>query len=181
MKKITFNLSLNSKKIILKLFLILFLSIIFSFKAFSLPQVLILKNSFNSGGYTYHVFDVYDGQIYRGIRITYTGPNGEGGLWRNYYHWKRIFQNIIENEKNFSEIDIKILISNDNLTLRKNRIYNNDLFVQVLNYNGKQLSITVSISAADEHNIYNLNLPSGIYFINLFCQNDRQVIKFIQN
>lgn len=73
MKKITFNLSLNSKKIILKLFLILFLSIIFSFKAFSLPQVLILKNSFNSGGYTYHVFDVYDGQIYRGIRITYTG------------------------------------------------------------------------------------------------------------
>ncbi len=41
--------------------------------------------------------------------------------------------------------------------------------------------ITVFNSAADEHNIYNLNLPSGIYFINLFCQNDRQVIKFIQN
>lgn len=171
----------NYKLKILNLFLILLLGIMFSFKAFSLPQVLILKDSFNSGGYTYHVFDVYDGQIYRGTRITYTGPNGEGGLWRNYYHWKRIFQNIIENENKFSDIDIKILISNDNLTLIKNRNYDYDLFVEVINYNGKQLSNTIFNSTADEHSIYNLNLPSGVYFINLFYQNDRQVIKFIQN
>ncbi len=165
-----------------KIILVLFISILISTKAYSGAQiVLVHKRSFNQGGYTYHVFDVYDGMIYRGIRITYSGSNGEGGLWRNYYYWKKQFDDSNEFKNNFSTINIELQIHSNNLTLKKNESYKSDFNVDVLNYNGNILSQTTFNSNLEEHNIYNINLPSGLYFINLYNQNERKVFKFIQN
>lgn len=161
--------------------LILFLSIIFSYNSLSLPQVLILKKSFKQGEYTYHVFDVYDGQIYRGVRITYTHENGEGGLWRNYYYWKMIHNNSEVNKKHLSDIDIKLINLNDKLTLVKNNIYENIIFVDIYDFNGKLYYQAHIDPMQIELNIYNLNLPNGVFFINIFNQEQKKVIKFIHN
>lgn len=165
-----------------KIILILFISILISTKAYSGAQiVLIHKRSFDQGGYTYHVFDVYDGMIYRGIRITYTGSNGEGGLFRNIYYWKKQFDNSNVFENVFANIDIELIVKSNYLTLKKNENYKRDFNADVFNYNGTILSQTVFDSYLAEHNIYNLNLPIGIYFINLYNKNERKVFKFIQN